>query len=217
MEELKQQNEGSCNNPGGSGSGEGQGNPMNQGNNGMSFSQRMQQIASEQQAVNQALQQMMQNGSGDGKTQMERQAQQARMADKQGSAQKSVEELIKEQKQFAGDKGKLGELEKIADEMKEIMSDIESRGATPETLKRQERILSRLLDLNRSENERDFEKKREGKTANDIFNQSPAALDLKNLEGNDKLFRDLLKNNQQGYTKDYENLIRAYFELIKEQ
>ena len=214
MDALKQQNEGSCNNPGGSGSGEGEGNPNSMGS-GMSFSQKMQQIASEQQAVNQALQKMMQGGQGEGgREQMEKQAQQGRLADKQGAAQKSIEELAKEQKQFGGDKKKLGELEKLAQEMKEVMSDLQSKGATPETLKKQERILSRLLDLQKSENERDFEKKREGNTANDIFAPSPTGLNLNDID-DEKVFRDMLRNNQQGYSKDYENLIKNYFEKLK--
>lgn len=216
LENLKQQSQGSCNNPGGAGGGMGEGNPMNMGQ-GMSFSQRMQQVAAEQQAVNEAIQRMLQGGSsGQGKEQLEKQAQQSRISDKQGSAQKTIDELIKEQKQFGGDKKKLDELEKISQEMKEIVSEIKSKGPSPETLKRQERILSRLLDLQRSENERDFEKQREGNTAEDIFAPSPSALNLKDVD-KDKFFRDLLKNNQQGFTKDYENLIKNYFERLKNQ
>ncbi|HRP01935.1 MAG TPA: hypothetical protein PLE30_04730 [Candidatus Kapabacteria bacterium] len=216
MDALKQQNQGSCNNPGGSGSGEGEGNPQNSGN-GMSFSQKMQQIASEQQAVNQAMQKMMQGGGQQGqggKEQLQKQAEQGRLADKQSTAQKSLEELAKEQKQFGGDKKKIDELQKIAQEMKEVMSDIKSKGNSPESLKKQERILSRLLDLQKSENERDFEKKREGNTANDIFAPSPAGLNLNNTD-NEKVFKDLLRNNQQGYSKDYENLIKNYFNNLR--
>lgn len=214
LENLKQQSQGSCNNPGGAGGGMGEGNPMNMGQ-GMSFSQRMQQLAAEQQAVNEAIQRMLQGGSsGQGKEQLEKQAQQSRISDKQGSAQKTIDELIKEQKQFGGDKKKLDELEKISQEMKEILTEFKSKGPSSETLKRQERILSRLLDLQRSENERDYEKQREGKTAEDIFAPSPSALNLKDVD-KDKYFRDLLKNNQQGFTKDYENLIKNYFERLK--
>jgi hypothetical protein len=214
MSAMKKQGSGSCDNPGGTGQGEGDGD--GKPGSGMSFSQKMQQIAAEQQAINQALQKMMQGGSGQGgKMSMEQQAMQGKLADKQGGAQKSVDELAKEQKNYAPNKQKLGELERISAEMKEIMSEIKSKGATPETLKRQERILSRLLDATKSVYDRDYEKKREAKPGQDMNNQSPAELDMNNLEGNQRAFLELLRNNQQGYTKDYENLIKSYFEKLK--
>ncbi len=216
MDMIKQKNQGSCNNPGGSGSGEGEGEPNNMGS-GMSFAQKMQQIAAEQQAVNQAMQKLSQNGQsqGGGKEQLEKQAQQGKLIDKQGAAQKSIEELAKEQKQFGGNNKKLDELEKLSQEMKELMTDMKSKGSTPETMKKQERILSRLLELQKSENERDYEKQRESKTAKDIFAPSPSGLNINNID-NEKVFKDMLRTNQQGYSKDYENLIKSYFDKLKQ-
>ncbi|MFA5512859.1 MAG: hypothetical protein WC313_10450, partial [Candidatus Kapaibacterium sp.] len=144
------------------------------------------------------------------------QAEMGRIADKQGGARKSIEELAKEQKELAGgDESKLSELERIAKEMEEIIQDVKSKGITPETMRKQEKILSRLLDASRSIHDRDYEKEREGKRADDIFKQSPGMIDFSTQEGKDKVFRDLMRANQKGYTKDYENLIRAYFESLK--
>jgi hypothetical protein len=209
---MKAQQSGSCDNPGGMG-GDGQGSSPG----GMSMSQKMQEIAAQQQAINQAMQQMMQGGQNSGsKSSLEKQAEMGRLADKQGGAKKSLDELAKEQKEIAGDdKEKLAELEKIAKEMQEIMSDMKSNGVTPETMRKQEKILSRLLDATRSVHDRDYEKDREGKAADNIFKQSPGMIDFSNQEGKEKILKDILKANQRGYTKDYENLIKSYFESLK--
>ena len=201
------QGSGSCNNPGGSGEGQG----MGQSKSG-SFSQRLQQLANQQQSINQAMQQMGERG----KMSPEEQARMGRIAAEQGKAQKTLEELAKEQKQNPQtDRKSLGDLEQIAQEMKEVMTDMKSSNINENTLKRQERILSRLLDATKSIHDRDFEKTRESKTGKEFNRQSPGELDMKSQEGRTKAMQDLLRSIQEGYTKDYEELIRKYFETLQ--
>ncbi|GAB1373084.1 hypothetical protein MASR1M45_31480 [Candidatus Kapaibacterium sp.] len=82
-------------------------------------------------------------------------------------------------------------------------------------MRKQERILSKLLDISRSVYDRDYEEQREGNQADNLFKNSPGALDLLNQEGRDKVIKDLIKSNQRGYSKDYENLIKSYFESLQ--
>lgn len=209
LSNMQGQGSGSCPNPGGEGAGQGE------GQGGMSFSERLQQLAVQQQGINMAMQQTA--GSG-GRMSPEQQAEYGRIAGEQGKAQKSMEELSEEQKKFGGsDRKALGDLNKLAEEMKEVVRDIQSGNITPETLKRQERILSRLLDATKSINDRDYERKRESKTAKDYTGRSPDASDFKTLEDRNRALRDLLQSIQQGYTKDYENLIRQYFDALQKQ
>ncbi len=223
LQQMQKQGEGSCQNPGG-------GSPNSGGQGGSSgmgmMGQQMQQMAAEQQALNQAMKEMMGNGPGqegqNGKLSQEKRAQMKRMASQQKEMQKSMQQLAQEQKAFSdADKrqnkngNKLAnELKKIADEMKEISTDIEQGNITPETLKRQEKILSRLLDATNSVNKRDFEKKRESERAKSIYAKSPSGIDLSTQEGRAKAMRDLLQSLKQGYTKDYEQIIRRYFEKL---
>ncbi|MBI5323914.1 MAG: hypothetical protein HZB41_01305 [Ignavibacteriae bacterium] len=201
------QSSGSCNNPGGSGEGQGQGQ-----NQGGSFSKKLQQLAGQQQSINQAMQQLGQQG----KLSPEEQAKMGRIAAQQGNAQKSIEELAKEQKQNPqSDKKSLGDLEKIAQEMKEVVTDMKSNNINENTLKRQERILSRLLDATKSIHDRDYEKTRESKTGKEFNRETPGDIDLRTQEGRNKALQDMLRSIQEGYTKDYENLIRMYFETIQ--
>jgi len=211
---------------GGSGMG-GKPQPGMGNSSAQSFMQKMQQAAAQQQMINQSLQQMMggqqsqqgntPNSNDGGQEQMRRQAEYGRLAGEQGSAKKSLEELMKEQQELAGDKKTKDELTKIAKEMEEIMSDIESGNVNENLMKKQDKILSRLLEISRSANERDFEKKREGRTAKDIFRRNPEELDLGTEEGRRRASSELMKSLEMGYTKDYEALIRRYFEALKSE
>ena len=203
---MQKPGNGSCDNPGGSGQGQGAG--------GGSFGQRLQQVAGQQQGVNSAMQQMGQGNNG--KLSPEQQAELGKIAKAQGNAQKSLEDLANEQKKFGGDDRRtLGNLEQIAKDMKEVMTNMQSGNITPETLKRQEKILSRLLDASMSMNERDYEKKRESRVGKNVNRNSPGAIDMNTQEGKSRMLEDMLKSIQQGYTKDFELLIRKYFESLQ--
>ncbi len=196
------QNQGTCDNPGGMGE-SGKGNSFN-------FMQRLQQIASSQQMINQMSQQL----ANQGQLSTEQQAQLARIIADQGRAQKALEELSQEQKKFGQqDPRILGSLNKIIQEMQEVISDLQSGQVTPETLKRQERILSRLLDATKSIYERDFEERRESTPGKELSKDSPPALDQKLIDK--KTFEQFLNELKLKYSRDYEEIIRRYFMLIQ--
>ncbi|MFM8568967.1 MAG: DUF4175 family protein [Candidatus Kapaibacterium sp.] len=201
----------------GQGDGQGEGDPMNPSGSrpgGQSgFMQRLQQAANMQQGINSGMQQM---GMGQGSMNSEQQAELGRLASQQGKVQKSLEELAKEQKDASGNKKALGNLEKLAEEMKEVLTDMQTGRVTDETRRRQDRILSRLLDASRSMNERDYEKTRESRSGENIRRAGPAELDLERLRTAGSV-RDLLRSMQQGYTKDYEQVIRRYFEHLQQR
>ncbi|MCX7736009.1 MAG: hypothetical protein N2319_04790 [Candidatus Kapabacteria bacterium] len=205
---MQNQGSGACENPGGSGPGKKPGQQP-----GMGFMERLQQLAAQQQMINQSLQKL--SGQGGGLSDQQRN-ELGRIAGDQGKAQKTLEELAKEQKQFSGERLALGDLEKIAKEMKEVMTDLQSGNITPETLKRQERILSRLLDATKSINERDYEKKRESRTGIDVIRKSPDALKLMTDEDRKRTLQDILRNLKEGYSTDYENIIKKYFEQLQQ-
>lgn len=210
-----QQGNGSCENPGG-------GNPEGSGG---SMGQQMQQMAAEQQALNQKLQEMMGNEQGtngqNGNMSQEQRSKMQKIAAEQKEIQKSMQQMLQEQAEFGNnnrnqkDGGKLKkEMQNILHDMQEVNKAIESNRINSETLERQERILSRLLDASRSINERDFEEKRESKRGQDIIQNSPSELELHTQEGKAKVLRELMQSFKGSYTKDYENIIRRYLESL---
>jgi hypothetical protein len=210
---------------GGKGQGRGKGSGFGMGA-GQGTQQMLQQMAAEQQALNQQMQQMMggsgQGGTNEGRYSQEQQAGMRRIAEEQNRIGKSMEELAKEQEDLGGkpqdrnDGNKLSnELTKMAEELKEITADISRGRITPETLQRQERILSRMLDATRSVNDRDFERNRESQRGIDILRNSPSGIDLSTQEGKTRAMQELMQSIKKGYTKDYEQIIRQYFEAIQ--
>ena len=128
---------------------------------------------------------------------------------------KKIEELKEEQKKFKGENAEkiANELKKVSEEMKEIMADISSGKISNKTLERQQRILSRLLDAYKSVNERDFSKKRESNTGKNKQLVSPDELKFNDFEKK-KAMEEMMKKMKLGYSKDYETIIKSYFEEI---
>jgi len=183
-----------------------------QGGQGMGMAglmQRLQQMSGQQQGINQGTQ-----GLGMSPQQA---AEMARLAGEQGMVRKSLEQLAKEAAQ-SGDLSKmLGDLNKIAQEMREVQTDLAQGNVNPETLRKQERILSRMLDSQRSARERDFEKKRKAESGKEVARKSPGAIDLSTQEARTRLRQDMLKALEEGYAQDYEELIKKYFELLEQE
>ena len=209
------------------GEGTGQGgegdNPGQGKGSGQSPFQRLQQLANQQQQINQQMGQMGQNpgsqgqgaGANGGQLTQEQRAEMGRLAQQQGKALKALQELEQESHDRSGSKKPIGDLNQIAADMKEVMTDMQTGSITPETRLRQERILSRLLNASRSMNERDYEKTRESNSGVDVERQSPSAL---NKQLNDpSAMRSLMEQLRRGYSKDYENLIRMYFEALQKR
>jgi hypothetical protein len=181
LNKMKGEGDGSCDNPGGEGQ-------AKSGSGGMM--QQLQKMAGMQQQINSGMPQPGQDGS----LSPQQQQQLARLAGQQGKAQQAMEELAKQQTDPTGKRKSLGDLKKIADEMREIVADMESGIITPETRRRQERILSRLLDASRSMNERDYDKDRESRSGQDITVKSPPQLNLSSPEGRNKAMQDVLRS-----------------------
>ncbi len=199
----------------GQGQGEGQGQGQGQGQGGMGFMESLQQAAMQQQMINQSMQQLLeQQGQGGGLSQQQQQ-ELGRLAGEQGKVQKSMEELAREEREAEGRRKALGDLDRIAEDMQEIVSDMNNGEINRETLQRQNRILSRLLDARRSIREQDYKEKREGKSGVNVARQSPDEINLETQEGRDRALQELLRSIQQGYTKDYETIIRKYFEALQ--
>ena len=185
-------------------------NAMMQGGQGMGMAgmmQRLEQLSGQQQGINRGTRSL------GGMTQ-EQAAALSRLAGEQSAARRSLEDLAREAA-GAGELSKLlGDLTRIAQEMREVQTDLAQGQVNPETLQKQDRILSRLLDSQRSIRERDFERRRRAERGVTPRQQSPPELDTATREGRDRLRQDLLKALEEGYARDYQALIRKYFEVL---
>jgi len=189
---------------------------MQGGRGGSGMSGLMGQLGSaadQQGGINEGTRGAMGSGNGGGLSQ-EQQAAYGRLAGRQAAVRKTVEELSREAKN-SGDFSKLlGDLDKIAQEMQEVQTDLEQNNVNPNTIQKQDRILSRLLESQQSMRERDYEKRRTSETGTTAPHASPAALDLTTQEGRNRIREELLKVLGEKYSHDYEALIRKYFDRL---
>jgi hypothetical protein len=171
------------------------------------FMQQMQQMAMQQMGINQQTLELSQKG----RLSMAEQAAMARLASEQAAIQKALEELLRE---FGNRSEIMGRLDRMAEDMEKVVRDLKQQRASPETIRRQERILSRLLDAQHSIRRRDYSRKRQAQTGRDTIRQSPGAIPVTMPDWRDRLRQDILRLSNEGYTKDYQELIRKYFEAL---
>jgi hypothetical protein len=171
------------------------------------FLQRLQNMAGTQEGINQ---ETLAFGPG-GQYSLEQQAAMARLAAEQEALRKSLEELQREMGQRSEI---LGRLDQVGGDMEEVVKDLQARKVDQRTVDRQRRILSRLLDSQRSVRERDFSRKRQARAGTNVARRSPGALPEDLGEWQNQLQQDLLRAKKEGYTQDYLELIKQYFEAL---
>ena len=179
-----------------------------QGKGMPSLMQQLQQMASRQQGINSMTQKL-----GRGKLSPEQMMQLQRLVAEQQAVQKTLEQLQQEARKSVEGERILGDLDRIRKDIQEVLSDMRNADINPETIENQERILSRLLDASRSTRTRDYEKRRESRTGTDVVRRSPGEINAE--ERASRLQRDLLRAMEEGYSGDYEALIRQYFEALQ--
>jgi hypothetical protein len=184
----------------GGASGQPQGSPM------------MQRLLTGQQQVLKETEHLLAMRAAQEKLRQQMQAEVGRVAGEQRSLKEVAEKI---QKDMKDNERVLGRMDKIVDEMEEVIKDFDGGTLDEQTLRRQERILSRLLDADRSIHSRDYEKKRQSETAEDIFSDAagrrpagPAAQMLR------EEIRRAMTLKAPG---EFEDLIRMYFRALAEE
>lgn len=171
--------------------------------------QQLQKMGQMQDQLNKQMQQMkegMKNGKGGKKWSKEF----AEMAAKQAAIRKAMRELQK-QKQGEGKGSK--ELEELMKEMDKVETDLVNKRLTNEMLKRQEEILTRLLEAEKAEREREFDNKREAETAQNKERKRPPALEeyLKQREAEIDAYRQV----SPALKPYYKSLVEEYYKTLK--
>jgi hypothetical protein len=134
-----------------------------------------------------------------------------RLAAEQGSIGKSLREL---QEEFGDRREILGRLDALAEEAREIEEMLEEGQVGEELTDRQLKIYSRMLDVQKSLNRRNFTRERRATSAEDLFRASPGPLEEENLRQHESLQDRLRHYLQEGYPRQYEQQIKAYFKAI---
>jgi hypothetical protein len=173
------------------------------------YLEQLQNMAGRQQGINDETQ-MLVLGSNPSQA-----AAMQRLAARQQQLKKSLEQLQKEIMESTKQSG--SSLEGIAKDMEEVIDDLKNNRILRETIERQQKILSRLLDTQKSLRTQGYEEKRKSRTGENIVRESPGSLPKSLGERQNYLQKNLEKALQEGYNKEYENIIRQYFELLSKE
>lgn len=198
---------------------EGKGGKKVQGRLGQ-LMQQLAKIIAQQQGLNGQMQKMGQKGNKgkDGKDGTEEMRNETRIEIErlklqQEEIRKSLEQLnaeFEKEKERSGEK-LLGDLKEVEKQMKETIKDLSDYKLDEKLFDRQNRILSRMLDAQLSQREKDFEQKRESKPGENFIRTSPPEIVISGPNSINSLKEDFLRLQKEGYTEDYEALITKYF------
>jgi len=186
------------------------------GGGGMSPEQMMQQMkemSGEQQQMNQQMQEMINDMQGNRLSQegMERLEQ---MSKTQQKILKQLEELQKNGNFKQGDK-MMSELKRLAEEMEDSINDMRGGRTDKIVVKRQQNILSRMLQAEKAMEEREEDEKRKGEQVKESIYSNPPPVTLDELKK--RIMLQLQNGELTPYTKDYQKLIDMYFKELEKR
>ncbi len=176
--------------------------------------QKMQGMCNKQSGINQQTQKLGQCGGPGIQLSLSQQAALQRLAAEQEAVRKTLSELENE---FGNRSEILGRLDQLGEEMKKVVDDLKRMQVDRSTIDRQKKILSRLLDAEKSLRERDFSRQRRAEVGEDVIRKSPEQLPLRTIQEEQKAEEDLFKFMQETYPKEYEQLIKDYFKALSEE
>jgi hypothetical protein len=136
------------------------------------------------------------------------------LAAEQQQIRKGIEQL---QGEVEGTGEILGRLDDVMEEMRQVERDLEGADLSSETRERQERILSRMLDAQRSLRERGYRRERRSRAGEDLAPREATPLPRTISEAEEQMREDQLRMPGFVYPPEYEELIRSYFRVLSER
>ncbi|RMG63881.1 MAG: hypothetical protein D6715_10560 [Calditrichaeota bacterium] len=173
------------------------------------FLQQLQQMAGQQGQLNQQTLSLFQQ-QAQGKMQLSEDAL-ARLAAQQEMIRQSLENLSQ---QMGNRRDVAGRLDNLSQEMEEVVKQLKQKQVDRKVIERQERILSRLLDAQKSVREKEYSRKRQAEQGEAVVVRSPEQIARELLEREDLLRREMLRSREEGYSAEYWKFIKLYFEAL---
>jgi hypothetical protein len=177
--------------------------------------QMLQSLAGDQQKLNSEALTMMPGGEGgqgqEGRLTPDASGTLGRMAAEQEAIRRGLEEAMQKLGQGGGTLGKLGE---TGEDMKKVAQDLRGGRLNQETVERQRRILSRLLDAPRSVEKRDYSRRRISRPGVDVVRSSPGALSPELLKARPSLAALLARGGRDPVSPRYRALVDQYFQAL---
>jgi len=175
------------------------------------LSKMQEQLNKNMQKARQDMQKQGQQKSGmQGKSSREMSEQLAKMAREQQMIRQAMQEFNKMENKDG--KGALGNLDKLMKEMEQTETDLVNKRIQQETLSRQQEILSKLLDAEKADREREQDQKRESKEG--ITPLPENSLIMQEFQKIKRKEIDLLKTVTPSLNSFYKIKVGDYFKYL---
>lgn len=173
------------------------------------YLERMQNLTQGQQGLNQqTLSLQLGQMAGMSRIEMMR-----RLQARQRQLSQVLEQMLEDYPTQSG--GKQGGLGQALEDMEEVIKDFQRRRITRRTTERQERIVTRLLDSQKSLTVQDFKEERRGESPIESYTyMGPSGLPDNLGEREDMLLQAMEKALRSGYSQDYQVVIQNYFRSL---
>ena len=173
---------------------------------------KMKSMRQLQEQMNKQLQQLRENMAGqvknDSKSQRQLSEQLARMAAQQEALRRQLQNYGQEmQNQGSGVDNNIKEMLK---QMEKTETDLVNKRISTETLLRQQEIVTRMLESEKAEQQRELDEKRESKEAQDFNRNNIAKFQEYNKIRNKET--ELLRSVPPGFKPFYKSKVNAYFQ-----
>ena len=178
-----------------------------------SMGEQLQKMAQEQAGLNGATEELRRMLANRGMSQKMR-SQMKRLGEEQAGLAGKMAQMAEEEMQRDPPEGErvLGDLGQMGRDMESISRDLDEGLVSEETLIRQERILSRMLDARNSVRRRDYTSRRESRTANRLFDEQEGPAGERD-EDSQQPFR-LRYQPLEKAPLEYRDLVRRYFSAL---
>jgi len=134
----------------------------------------------------------------------------ARMAAQQEQIRRMMQEYGQELKQQSGGNGKLAkEIDEMMRQMEQTETDLVNKTITQQTIRRQQQIMTRLLQHEKAEMQREKEERRESTEGKDIF--QPSQGDLEKYKALQEKNMELFHPLPPTLSNFYKNKVNDYF------
>ena len=173
--------------------------------------QQMEQLGRQQQQLNQRIQQMLNESAGE-RLSPDQGRRMRQMAEQQERLRRQLQR-VRENAGSGLDPNARSGMQRVEEQMREAAEQLRRERPDRRTVPRQQQILERLLETERSVNQRGREERREGEAGQ--ARTPPPAAPPRAPRPADRVRGDLIRALESGYAPDYQELIKRYFERLQ--
>jgi hypothetical protein len=171
-------------------------------------------LSESQQGLNEATQRMLQQLQGKGRLSRTEEQRLQQMAAQQEMIRQGIEGL---QRDYPESEKLLGDMDALAEQMKEIERQLQQNDLNRPLLERQAQILSRMLDAQRAIRQQEMSPERESRTGTLAERQSPPPIPPEYLKRDRTLEEDVLRGADDKYPAQFRKLVEEYFRALSRE